>query len=65
MSVLDLMTDEDLRQLVQYKNDEIARLQGLVKYYSEDRDRLYKFSQAKAKRIAELVGRIAELEAKQ
>ena len=62
MSVLDLMTDEDLRKLVQYKNDEIARLQALVNYYREDRDRLHKFSTVKSKRIATLTERVKELE---
>ena len=54
MSVLDRMTDEDLRKLVQYKDEEIKRLQALANYYREDRDRLQKFSDVKTKRIISL-----------
>lgn len=68
MSIIDRMTDEDLRLLVQYKDEEIARLQALVKYYRDDRDRLYKFSTVKSKRIISLTEEInslkQELEAK-
>ena len=54
MSILDRMTDADLKALVASKDDEIKTLQALCKYYREDRDRLYKFSQAKTKRIVSL-----------
>jgi uncharacterized small protein (DUF1192 family) len=68
MSIIDRMTDEDLRLLVQYKDEEIERLQALVKYFRDDRDRLYKFSTVKSKRIISLTEEInslkQELEAK-
>jgi hypothetical protein len=68
MSIIDRMTDEDLRLLVQYKDEEIERLQALVKYVRDDRDRLYKFSTVKSKRIISLTEEInslkQELEAK-
>jgi hypothetical protein len=69
MSVLDLMTDEDLRKLAVQKDSIIADLQALAQYYREDRDRLYKFSLAKARRIAALSEEVkfltSQLEAKQ
>ena len=54
MSVLDLMTDEDLRKLAVQKDSIIADLQALAQYYREDRDRLQQFSMVKTRRIATL-----------
>ena len=58
MSVLDLMTDEDLRKLAVQKDSIIAELQALAQYYREDRDRLQQFSMVKTRRIATLTEEI-------
>jgi len=58
MSVLDLMTDEDLRKLAVQKDSIIAELQALAQYYREDRDRLERFSMVKTRRIATLTEEI-------
>ena len=61
MSILDRMTDEDLRDLVASKDNQIKDLQALCDYYRNDRDRLYNFSQVKTKRIIALSEEICDL----
>lgn len=63
MSVLDMMTDADLKALVASKDEEIKDLQTIIKYLREDRDRLLKFSERKTSRIISLTEEIAEMRA--
>jgi hypothetical protein len=61
MSILDQMTDEGLKALVEVKNSEIAHLRSRVKFLEEEKARLEKWGNAKTRRIAVLSEDIAEL----
>jgi len=51
MSILDSLTDEGLKALIEVKNSEIAHLMFKVKFLEEERARLDKWSKAKSRRI--------------
>jgi hypothetical protein len=47
MSILDRLTDDGLKALVEVKNVEIAHLQDRIKFLEEERARLEKWSKAR------------------
>ena len=61
MSILDGLTDDGLKILVQAKEVQIAALQERVKFLEEERARLERWGKAKARRIMALTLDIAEL----
>lgn len=61
MSILDRLTDEGLKRLVESKDHQIACLLDRVKFLEEERARLERWGQAKTRRIISLSEDIAEL----
>jgi hypothetical protein len=61
MSILDRLTDDGLKILVQAKDVQIAALLARVKFLEEEKARLEKWGNAKTRRIAVLSEDIAEL----
>jgi len=61
MSVLDRLTDDDLKTLVELRDSQIQELMRRVKFLEDERERLERFSAAKTRRIIGLTEDIAEL----
>jgi hypothetical protein len=61
MSVLDRLTDDDLKTLVGLRDSQIQELMRRVKFLEDERERLERFSAAKTRRIIVLSEDIAEL----
>ena len=54
MSILDRLTDEGLKKLVEARDNQIACLEDRIRFLEEERARLEKWSQAKSRRIVAL-----------
>ncbi len=65
MSILDRMTDADLKALVAKKNAEIQRLLERVMFLESERTRLEKWSNAKSRRIQTLMEDLNEFRRKE
>ena len=61
MSILDRLTDDGLKILVQAKDVQIAALEARVKFLEEERARLERWGKAKSRRIMTLTLDVAEL----
>jgi peptidoglycan hydrolase CwlO-like protein len=61
MSILDRLTDDGLKKVIESKDRQIEQLNEMVRYLRADRDRLKQFSDLKTRRIASLTADIAEL----
>jgi predicted nuclease with TOPRIM domain len=61
MSILDRLTDDGLKALVEVKDVEIAHLQDRIKFLEEERARLERWGKAKSRRIMTLTLDVAEL----